>query len=50
MVGYDEGQKITYLNKTFTDSYKSKLSVVVVDNIERIVGMSDTFTDRLALI
>lgn len=38
MVGFDEGQKIHFLNKVFTDSYKSRLSVVVVDNIERIVG------------
>jgi vesicle-fusing ATPase len=38
MVGYDENQKIAYLNKVFTDSYKSMLSVVVVDNIERILG------------
>jgi len=38
MVGFDEGQKLNYLNKVFTDSYKSRLSVVVVDNIERIVG------------
>jgi len=40
MVGFDEGQKIHFLNKVFTDSYKSRMSVVVVDNIERIVGMS----------
>lgn len=39
MVGFDEGQKIHFLNKVFTDSYKSRMSVVVVDNIERIVGM-----------
>jgi vesicle-fusing ATPase len=38
MVGYGEAQKIQYLNKVFTDSYKSPLSVVVVDGIERILG------------
>ncbi|KEI42172.1 uncharacterized protein L969DRAFT_84044 [Mixia osmundae IAM 14324] len=37
MIGYSEAQKINYLNKVFTDSYKSKLSVVVVDGIERIL-------------
>ena len=39
MVGFDENQKIGYLNKVFTDSYKSAFSVVVVDNLERILGM-----------
>lgn len=38
MVGFSEAQKITYLNKVFTDSYKSPLSVIVVDGIERILG------------
>ena len=38
MVGYGEQQKIAYLNKVFTDSYKSPLSVIVVDGIERILG------------
>jgi len=40
MVGFREDQKVAYLNKVFTDSYKSPLSVVVVDNIERILGES----------
>lgn len=39
MVGFGEQQKIAHLNKVFMDSYKSPLSVVVVDNIERILGM-----------
>lgn len=38
MVGFDEYQKIAHLNKVFSDSYKSASSVVVVDNIERILG------------
>lgn len=38
MVGFDENQKIAHLNKVFSDSYKSQNSVVVVDNIERILG------------
>ena len=38
MVGFGEQQKIAYLNKTFMDSYKSPLSVIVVDSIERILG------------
>ena len=37
MVGYAESQKISQLNKVFTDSYKSPLSVIVVDNIERLL-------------
>jgi vesicle-fusing ATPase len=38
MIGFSESQKIAYLNKIFSDSYKSRLSIVVVDNIERIIG------------
>ncbi len=38
MVGYSEAQKIAQLNKVFTDSYKSPLSVIVVDSIERLLG------------
>lgn len=37
MVGFSEGAKITYINKVFTDSYRSPISVVVVDSIERII-------------
>ncbi|GAA5842585.1 hypothetical protein JCM3766R1_004865 [Sporobolomyces carnicolor] len=37
MVGFSESQKISYLNKVFTDSYKSPLSCIVVDGIERIL-------------
>lgn len=38
MVGFSESQKISYLNKVFTDSYKSPLSCIVVDGLERILG------------
>ena len=38
MVGMSEASKIFYLSKVFNDSYKSPLSIIVVDNIERIVG------------
>lgn len=41
MVGFSEAQKITHLNKVFSDSYKSPLSVIVVDGIERILGELD---------
>jgi vesicle-fusing ATPase len=37
MVGYSESQKVAAITKVFTDSYKSPLSVVVVDNIERLI-------------
>ena len=43
MVGYSESQKIAQLSKVFTDSYKSPLSVVVVDSIERLLGRSASF-------
>lgn len=38
MVGFSEGQKIAYINKVFSDSYKSPMSIIVVDSIEKIVG------------
>jgi vesicle-fusing ATPase len=39
MVGFSEHQKVAAINKVFSDSYKSPLSVIVVDNIERLIGM-----------
>jgi vesicle-fusing ATPase len=38
MVGFSEAQKILAISKIFTDSSKSPMSVVVVDNIERLLG------------
>lgn len=38
MVGFSEWEKIAYINKVFNDSYKSPMSVVVVDSIERLIG------------
>ena len=40
MIGFSESAKIAQLNKVFNDSYKSPLSVIVVDSIERILGKS----------
>lgn len=37
MAGFNEMQKVQYLNKVFMDAYKSPLNIVVVDNIERII-------------
>jgi vesicle-fusing ATPase len=37
MVGYSEMAKVQYISKIFDDAYKSRTSVVVVDNIERII-------------
>jgi vesicle-fusing ATPase len=37
MVGFSEAQKIQFITRTFTDSYKSPLSVIVVDNLERLL-------------
>lgn len=39
MVGYSESQKVVAITKVFADSYKSPLSVVVVDNMERLIGV-----------
>jgi vesicle-fusing ATPase len=40
MVGFSEAQKVAAINKVFADSYKSPLSVIVVDNLERLLGTS----------
>ncbi|KAJ7806616.1 P-loop containing nucleoside triphosphate hydrolase protein [Mycena olivaceomarginata] len=40
MVDTGEQQKISAITKVFADSYKSPLSVVVVDNIERLIDWS----------
>jgi len=37
MVGFSEQQKVVSISKTFADSYKSPLSVIVVDNLERLL-------------
>ncbi|SPO21597.1 probable SEC18 - vesicular-fusion protein, functional homolog of NSF [Ustilago trichophora] len=37
MIGMGDAQKINYLNKVFNDAYKSPLSIIVIDNIEKIV-------------
>jgi len=37
MVGMNEAGKVQHLTKVFMDSYKSPLSVIVVDGIERIL-------------
>ncbi|KAI8394261.1 P-loop containing nucleoside triphosphate hydrolase protein [Radiomyces spectabilis] len=37
MVGMTESAKINEINKVFNDSYKSPLSVIVIDNIERLL-------------
>ena len=38
MVGFSETQKVAAISKVFADSYKSPLSVIVVDNLERLLG------------
>jgi vesicle-fusing ATPase len=40
MVGYGEVQKSNIFRKAFDDAFKSKLSVVVLDDIERLVEYS----------
>eukprot|EP00026_Physarum_polycephalum_P002703 Phypoly_transcript_02711.p1 GENE.Phypoly_transcript_02711~~Phypoly_transcript_02711.p1 ORF type:complete len:742 (+),score=148.22 Phypoly_transcript_02711:238-2463(+) len=37
LVGYSEAQKCARITKVFEDSYRSQLSVIVVDDIERIL-------------
>ena len=40
MIGFNEAMKIGHMQRIFEDAYKSTLSVIVIDNIERIVGWS----------
>lgn len=37
MIGFSESAKIAHITKIFSDSYKSPLSVVVIDSIEQIL-------------
>jgi len=37
MVGYSESSVCTMINKVFLDAYKSSLSIIVLDNIERLI-------------
>ena len=50
MVGFSEAQKVHAINKIFNDSYKSPLSVIVVDNIERLLGGCLVHAANLTLI
>jgi vesicle-fusing ATPase len=46
MVGYTETAKCAMIKKTFDDAYKSPLSVVLVDNIERLLGALTSFVNH----
>jgi SpoVK/Ycf46/Vps4 family AAA+-type ATPase len=50
MVGFSEPQKVAAINKAFMDSYKSPLSVIVVDNIERLLGTMHRFQMQGSLL
>ena len=38
MIGFSEGAKCQAIKKVFEDAYKSELSCVVIDDIERLFG------------
>ncbi len=38
MLGFSEAQKVQAISKVFADSSKSPMSVVIVDNIEDLMG------------
>jgi vesicle-fusing ATPase len=40
LIGYSEHQKCQHLLKIFNDSYKSSLSIIFIDDIERIIEFS----------
>ncbi|GAW80788.1 N-ethylmaleimide-sensitive fusion protein [Plasmodium gonderi] len=37
LIGYSEISRINYINKIFEDAYKTPLSLVIMDNIERLI-------------
>ena len=37
MIGFNESMKIEHMRRIFDDAYKSPMSVVLIDNIERII-------------
>ncbi|CAD2097432.1 vesicle-fusing ATPase [Plasmodium vinckei petteri] len=37
LIGYSESGRINYINKIFEDAYKTPLSLVILDNIERLI-------------
>lgn len=39
MIGYSEREKVEEISKCFEDAYKSPLSLIILDNIERLLGM-----------
>lgn len=39
MVGYTETAKCAALRKVFDDAYRSPLSCVIVDGVERLLGL-----------
>ena len=50
MVGFSESQKVEAITKVFMDSYRSTLSVIVADDIERLVGwtaMTGSFSNAV---
>jgi len=40
MIGYSESAKCMQLRKVFDDAYKSPLSVIIIDNVERLLDYS----------
>ena len=40
MVGFSEGAKCQAIKQIFDDAYKSEISCIIVDDIERLVGRS----------
>lgn len=50
MIGFSESAKIAQINKVFNDSYKSPLSVIVIDSIERILGKPGVWWHSISLL
>jgi len=49
MVGFSEAQKVQAISKVFADSWNSPMSVVIVDNIEDLLGEQNPMRTNLLL-
>ena len=40
MIGYNEMAKVHHINGVFSDAYKSNLSIILIDNVEKMIDWS----------
>ena len=50
MIGFSEGAKCQAIKKVFDDAYKSEISCVVIDDIERLLGKLNLSRDSHVIV